>query len=61
MEQINPEGVQVRSLDASTVSHATAQPLQFRSQLSWKPVSGSTLTLNLAPYSVTKIVTGKES
>ena len=61
MEKINPGGVQVRSLDASTVSHAAAQPLQFRSQLSWKPVSGSTLALTLAPYSVTKIVTGKES
>ena len=52
---VSGNGAQVRSLDANNVLHATAQPLQFRSQLSWTPFSGSTLTLPLAPYSVTRI------
>lgn len=58
IDGINGDGALVRSLDASTVSHATAQPLQFRSQLSWTPLSGPKLRLPLAPYSVTTIVTG---
>ncbi len=55
IERISGDVAQVRSLDASTVSYATTQPLQFRSQLFPKPVSGSTLTLTLAPYSVVRI------
>jgi hypothetical protein len=52
---IGVNGAQVRTLEANTFSHATAQPLQFRSQLSWTPLAGSTLTFTLAPYSVTRI------
>lgn len=52
---VGGNGAQVRTLEANTFSHATAQPLQFRSQLSWTPLTGSTLTLTLAPYSVTRI------
>jgi hypothetical protein len=52
---VSGDGAQVRSLDANTVSHATAQPLQFHSQFSSVPLSNSTLTLPLAPYSVTRI------
>ena len=55
MEGIDGDSPQVRSLDASTVSHAVAQPLQFRSQFFPTPISGSTLTLGLAPYSVVRI------
>ncbi|MGC2398445.1 MAG: hypothetical protein WA510_01615, partial [Acidobacteriaceae bacterium] len=55
VQEISGDGAQVRSLDASTVSHATAQPFQFRSQHFRTPISGSTLTLTLAPYSVTRI------
>lgn len=58
LEGITGDSAQVRSLNATTVSHATAQPLQFRSQRSSMPISGSTLTLALAPYSFTKIVSG---
>jgi hypothetical protein len=55
IERITGDSAQVRSLDASTVAQATAQPLQFRSQLSSMPLTLSTLILALAPYSVTRI------
>jgi D-apionolactonase len=55
VKPVSGEGARVRLLDASTVSFATAQPSQFRSQFSQAPISDSTLTLSLAPYGVARI------
>jgi hypothetical protein len=47
--------VAVRSLDEHTARQAMAEPLEFRAQQTWIPFAGPTLTLTLAPYSVTSI------
>jgi hypothetical protein len=52
---MNGERTAVRSLDANTAPQGMFQPLEFRSQRSWIPLAGSTLTLTLAPYSVARI------
>ena len=62
---LNGERAAVRSLDANTAPQGMLQPLEFRSQRSWISLTGSTLTLTLAPYSVTRVdlpaaVDGKE-
>jgi hypothetical protein len=50
----------VRSLDANSAWEAMTQPSEFRSRRAPIPIVGSTLTLELAPYSVTRIDLGEE-
>jgi len=62
---LNGDRAAVRSLNEDTAPQGMFQPLEFRSQCSWIPLTGSTLTLTLAPYSITRIdlpaaVAGKE-
>ena len=57
---LNGNRVAVRTLDANTAPQAMAQPDEFRSRRDWVPIASSTLTLDLAPYSVTRIDLGRE-
>jgi hypothetical protein len=52
---IDGESAKVRTLDENTILDAIKDPLQFRSEFSPAPFVGSSLTLQLAPYSVTTI------
>ena len=57
---LHGDRVAVRTLDANTAPQAMAQPDEFRSHRDWVPTASSTLTLDLAPYSVTRIDLGRE-
>lgn len=57
---LNGTRVATRTLDADTAPQAMAQPDEFRSRRDWVPIASSTLTLDLAPYSVTRIDLGRE-
>jgi hypothetical protein len=48
---------EVRSLDAASAEQAMARTLEFRARHTSMPFTGSTLTVSLAPYSVTTIDT----
>ncbi len=50
----------VRSLDAASAREAMTQPLEYRARRAFVPIVSSTLTLELAPYSVTRVDLGGE-
>jgi hypothetical protein len=55
IDGLRGQRVAVRSLDEHTARQAMIEPLEFRAQQTWIPLAGPTLTLTLAPYSVTSI------
>jgi hypothetical protein len=57
---LHGDRVAVRTLDAQTAPQAMAQPEEFRSRRKWLPIADAALTLDLAPYSVTRIDLGRE-
>ena len=50
----------VRSLDATSAREAMTQPLEYHTRRAFVPIVSSTLTLELAPYSVTRVDLGGE-
>jgi hypothetical protein len=53
--QLDSDRAAIRSLDANSAPQAMARPKEFRARHAWVPVADSALTLDLAPYSVTRI------
>jgi hypothetical protein len=52
---LNGNRVAVRSFDAQAAPEAMTQPLEFRNRHAEVALAGSALTLDLAPYSITRI------
>jgi hypothetical protein len=55
IEPISGDRAEVRSMDATNAQQAMAQPVEFRARHTSLPITDSSSTLSLAPYSFTRI------